>query len=458
MPQFAISVMSGTSYPPNPTALSRLADMFRGAMGQLGVKPESADLERWAVVIHSSMSGRGRSYHTVDHVFQVNGDNDAIGTLAILFHDTVYCEVDGGLPRALVPVLGDALYVKGDHVELGEFDPSRGVLRALVTRIFGFEPGQRVTFRSGLNELASALLAARTLRSHLDLRTLAEVVTCIEATIPFRDQNAEELLAARLAEADREHSLGLGAEGVERAVSRAVEVANRDVANFAYEDPASFLSHTWEILPETNPTLRAPAYTLGEYRLAMSKMQGFLGSLEATRVFRVFRDTPNGPDLASLHRRATTNLQRGVRYLRQKVLAARLLESLAQLTGGDAPVSLFMGDLPADSRSRRLEDMLSDAPELAEDVDPSVYRLLLEGREKESGFDLRHSPLASRLYAHLGDARSDEVLAQEDGWALLEALPQAIVVSVTRATASLATTREQKLLKIASRLAQSDDA
>ncbi|HHH28836.1 MAG TPA: hypothetical protein ENK57_10900, partial [Polyangiaceae bacterium] len=241
--------MSGTS--PNPTALSRLADMFRDAMSDLGQTPELADLERWAVVIHSSMSGRGRSYHTVDHVFQVGEGNDAIGTLAILFHDTVYCEVDGGIPRALEPALADALHIDGDHVELGEFDPEASVFRALVARIFGFEPGQRVTFQSGLNELASALLAARTLQTHLDMRTIAEVVTCIEATIPFREQGAEEILATRLAQADVEHGLGLGEAGVDRAVRRAVEVANRDIANFAYEDPAAFLSHTWEILPET---------------------------------------------------------------------------------------------------------------------------------------------------------------------------------------------------------------
>ncbi len=432
--------------------------MFREAMGELGVTPDSTDLERWAVVIHSSMSGRGRSYHTVDHVFQVNGGNDAIGTLAILFHDTVYCEVDGGLPRALEPALGDALHVDSDHVELDGFDPEKHVLRTLVTRIFGFEPGQRVTFQSGLNELASALLAARSLRSHLDLRTLAEVVTCIEATIPFRSPGVEEQLAERLAEADREHSLGLGEAGVERAVRRAVEVANRDVANFAYEDPASFLSHTWEILPETNPTLRAPAYTLGEYRHAMAKMEGFLGSITASCVFREFRGTPGEAELAVLHRRGTANLERGVRYLRQKVLAARFLESLAQLTGGDAPVSLFMGDLPFDARSRRLEDLLSHAPEPADDLDPAVYRLLLDGREKESGFDLRHSPLASRLYGHLGDARSDAVLAEEDGWPLLLALPKDIVIAVTRASATIATTRRDKLLEIADQLAQSDDA
>lgn len=446
--------MSGTSQPPGPNTLSRLAQVFRAAMEGLGKTPDDGHLEKWAVVIHSAMSGRGRSYHTVEHVFEVNGGGDPIGSLAILFHDTVYCEVDGGLPRGLKEVLGDALMVDGDHVELRPFDPQKDVLRALVARIFGFNPGQRVTFQSGLNELASALLAVRSLRSHLDLATLAQVVTCIEATIPFRPQEAEDLLAERLLKADEEHGLGLGEEGVERAVQRAVDVANRDIGNFAYEDPASFLSHTWEILPETNPTLRAPAYTLAEYREAMGKMKGFLDSLEAERVFRAFRGNPSPEELSELYARTTTNLERGSRYLRQKVLSARVLESLAMLTGGDAPVSLFMGDLPSESQSHSLGDLVPTTESVVDDTDPVVYRLLSKGRTKDSGFDLRHSPLAAHIYARLGDAASDRVLACEDGWPLLEALPVEIAIEIANAVAIIAETRTTKLHAVAAELAQ----
>jgi hypothetical protein len=403
-------------------------------------------------VIHSSMSGRGRSYHTVEHVFTVNGGADPIGSLAILFHDTVYCEVDGGLPRGLESQLGDLLRVDGAHVELRPFEPAEHPLRALVARIFGFQPGEAVTHQRGLNELASALLAVRSLASHLTPAGLAEVVTCIEATIPFRPQAAEEELAARLAEADREHGLGLGDDGVERAVRRAVEVANRDVGNFAYDDPAAFLSHTWEIIPESNPVLRLPAYTLAEYRAAMSRMLGFFGALSAERVFREFRGSPGTEELTGLRTRAATNLARGTRYLRQKVLAARMLESLAQLSGGDAPVSLFMGDLPFEAESHRLEQLLPQVPPSADDVDPVVFRLLRDGRNKESGFDLRHSPLATYIYAHLGDAASDRALAEEDGWPLLRAIAPAQVIEVARKSAQIATTRAAALEDIAATL------
>lgn len=431
--------------------LQRLVALFRSAMTELGKAPDETELERLGVLIHASMSGRGRSYHTVEHVFQVTGQVDAIGTLAMLFHDTVYCEVDGGLPQGLEVHLGDALRVDRSRVELNPFDPGEDVLRGLVAHLFGFTPGQPVTPQSGLNELASALLAVRALRPHLTTRELAEVVACIEATIPFRPPHAEEALAARLTAADLAHGLGLGAEGVEAAVRRAVRVANDDVGNFAFEDGAAFLSHTWEILPENNPTLRMPAYTIGEYRVAIGKMAGFLGSLAPERVFRAFRGAPAADALELLRARARANLARGTRYLRQKLLSARLLQALANATGGDAPISLFMGDLPGMGDSLRLQDLLPPPPDrVAEDVCSDVVRLLVEGRKKESGFDLRNSPLAAYLYLRLGGAESDRMLALGDD-ALLDGLPEHIVGEVATACARMAPTRAAMLTQLAAR-------
>ncbi len=441
----------GQRRPTAPT-LQRLVAMFRAAMADLGKAPSEADLEQWAVLIHSSMSGRGRSYHTVEHVFQVSRGADAIGALAILFHDTVYCEVDGGLPRGLESHLRDALRVEHVRVELDSFDPDEDPLRALVARLFGFTPGQAVTFQTGLNELASALLAVRSLRSHLTMRELAEVVACIEATIPFRGAGCEDALATRLADADLAHGLGLGVDGVEAAVQRAVRVANEDVGNFAFEDGAAFLGHTWEILPETNPTLRMPAYTLGEYRVAMTRMAGFLGSLVPERVFRGYRGVPDEAELARLCAAAAINLTRGTRYLRQKLLSARFLEALAMASGGDAPVTLFMGDLPGSHDTLRLEHLLPGPPDpTALDVSDDVLRLLVEGRKKDSGFDLRNSPLAAYLYVRLGDAESDRLLALQQGEALLEAMPAAIVTEVATACARIASTRAEALHRIAGR-------
>lgn len=432
--------------------------MFRSAMAELDKTPADAELENWAVLVHASMSGRGRSYHTVEHIFdvaQTAPPPDAIDTLAVLFHDAVYFEVDGGLPRGLSAHLGDAFEADGETIELGSFDPQSDRIRALVALLFGLTPGEAITRPKGLNELASALLAARMLRDHLSLRQLAELVACIEATISFRPQDAEEKLAERLAVADSTYGLGMGPEGVADAVRRAVRVANRDLANFAFEDAGAFLSHTWELLPEVNPPLRMPAYTLSEYREALARMERFLNGLDPERVFRHWGGEPSEERLAELRARSRTNLSRGLRYLRQKLLSARVLETLATLSGGDAPVSLLMGDLPDARPSLRLEQLLPEPGPPAPDVDDVLLRLLAEGRRREVAFDLRHSPLAAYMYARMGEAESARVLAKPDGWPLLEALPPGMVAEITRACAEVAPTRAERLNAIARRIAAS---
>src|SRR5690606_36510708 len=108
---------------------------------------------------------------------------------------------------------------------------------------------------------------------------------------------------------------------------------------------------------------------------------------------------------------------------------------------------------PNETEGLRLEQLLPpvETP-YAADADPDVLRLLAEGRKKESCFDLRHSPLAAHLYAHLGDAASDRALDAEDGWPLIEALPKERVVELAEGCARVAPTRAAALQAIVDRL------
>ena len=74
--------MSQPSQSDGPTTLARLAEMFRVAMGGLEQTVDAADLEKWSVVIHSSLSGRGRSDHTVEHVFTVKNEGNGLLQIA----------------------------------------------------------------------------------------------------------------------------------------------------------------------------------------------------------------------------------------------------------------------------------------------------------------------------------------------------------------------------------------
>ena len=95
--------------------------------------------------------------------------------------------------------------------------------------------------------------------------------------------------------------------------------------------------------------------------------------------------------------RAGRNIETAREYLRIKLVAQAILEALAELTGGDAPLTLFMGDLPHEgARPQRLEDFLPDTPIPGwVEVETPVYKLLAAGRRGELGFDLKTAPTCS---------------------------------------------------------------
>ena len=336
------------------TSIQRLVVECARGLEALGVAakgridPEA--LEALAVLIYGSMSGRGRSFHTVDHVFELCHEATPLQTLAALFHDAVYVQVDGGLAPEHQTLLGDAVVGEGGAWRLRGADaPRRDPLREMVLALFAFEPGQIVSPFGGLNEYLSALLAVRSLARHLSWARLAQVAACIEATIPFRDPRQDSLaaLAARLSEVDERFGLGLGEEAVRGTVHQACGLANRDVTNFAQVDVARFLDATWMLLPETNVPLRLRRrYTLSDYRRAIETMEGFLTGLDPGRIYRSYEGRPDLDRLEVLRQAAARNLDASSRYMQAKLVASALLESLALRTGGDAPIALFMGDLP----------------------------------------------------------------------------------------------------------------
>lgn len=405
--------------------LERLTDLITGALERLGASATGREIAEWSALVHSCMSGHGRRFHDMEHVFKIAATVDPIEQLAAVFHDTVYYQIDGGLPDAVKNRIGFAL---------GEVD-SAGVLHALpddelatlVAAIFGFTPDPGMSTSSGLNEILSALLALRCLGETSSLAQSAAICACIEATIPFRTSTTSstaEALFERLSRANQTFDLGMSDEQLVTAIHRAVDLANRDVGNFARADIIAFLDDTWELLPESNDALRSASnYTVTEYRIALSGMRQFFVKLDAERIFRAFRDRPDRKTIADWTRQARRNIQLSLRYLSTKVVTAWLLQFIAELTGGDAPIALFMGTLQRDSdgpvtvpqHTRRLEALLPDTPpETADDVHDDVLALLTVGRARDSGFDLRHAPLTAFLYRAMGDAAIGRVLLDLD--------------------------------------------
>ncbi len=75
---------------------------YTEAFEALQLTVEGKKLEEMAVLIHRAMTVQARHYHNLEHVFGFVDPDNPIQTLAGLYHDIVYYQVDQGfLPEIL---------------------------------------------------------------------------------------------------------------------------------------------------------------------------------------------------------------------------------------------------------------------------------------------------------------------------------------------------------------------
>ena len=441
----------------------RLINVFHESFDRLGVQVGLGVLEDQAVLIHKAMTVQTRNYHNLEHVFKLIDEENPIQTLAALYHDIVYYQVDLGFLPQIQTIISPYILERDESFLLVEFPEPDDDLFDLTLTVFGMQPGRWLTPADGLNEFLSALVMTKKLKGILPEAELLKIALCIEATIPFRGTTASGddhtyMLEQRGLQAAEKHHLAINRTEVEQAVKVAVKFANRDVENFAETDVSCFLDTTWKLLPELNVPLRSSdVYTIREYRLALQGMESFLSSLCPEVVFHQYRGVPTDAAYQQMVQRAGSNIETACDYLRVKLVAQAILEALAEQTGGDAPLSLFMGDLPHEgARPQRLENFLPETPipnwvdELA-----AVYKLLAAGRRGEVGYDLKTAPTSLFLYRNLkpeaiirllelayqmfaGRLSTSEFLAEVE---------PAVRVAIARACSEMVFTRRQLLLK-----------
>lgn len=296
-------------------------------------------------------------------------------------------------------------------------------------------------------------------------RDLLRMTLCIEATIPFRTFSAEgmshfQVLEKRLKEISQRFGLHLTEYEVIETIKTAVVFANKDIENFAESNSARFLSNTWKLLPETNVGLRLPdVYSIATYRQALVRMEGFFTSLDPDTVFNQYQGQPPDEEFQQMTRHAHNNIKIAREYLQIKILGTTIIEALARATGGDAPLSLFLGDLPREGASiKRLEYFL---PELENaswvDQHSVIYTLLETGRYGDVGFDMKNSPLSlfvyrsvppERISLYMQAAREffSGALSPHD---FLMKLDPEVVQPIARASAVMVFTRRDALLSYA---------
>jgi hypothetical protein len=331
--------------------------------------------------------------------------------------------------------------------------------------LFDFSPGQKLSTHSGSNEFLSALVMAKRLEKLVPEKILLQATAYIEATIPFRGNNETgispfETLAQRVTEISKAYQIPMKTAEVDDTICGAVVFANQDVDSFAEKDVSVFLDGTWKLLPETNETLRSGRiYSIKEYRRALEKMRSFLGNLDPENVFHRYQGVPAESEFRQMVKQAYQNIATAREYLCLKMLSIAILEALADLTGGDAPLSLFMGDIQRNGEDTQRYENYLPKPDGFKNIDRSsvIYKLLEAGRASDTNFDMRNSPLAFFLYNQLSQDQISNLLSNAkemfDGKleprAFLEKLDASLVATVAKACAATVMTRAEKLYTIA---------
>jgi hypothetical protein len=451
--------------------INRFIQLFADAFGALHTDVSMHEIEHLAMLVHSAMENKHRAYHASGHVFHMCEGMNPRQVLAALFHDVVYYQLDGGFPHQAATLLEPVVRHENDALVL-EAIAGHDTALQLCADIFGFKPGQTLPLFGGMNEFLSAAVAVRLLQPHVPLCDLIAIVACIEATVPFRGIDPEGrdfpfLLAGRIREQSRKLPGPLSHEEIEQHVAQAmldaIQIANRDVDGFAEPNPGKFLSVTWQLIEESNaPLATVGVYTLQDYRGALSRMEKFLSGLNPENIFHQYGHFPDAAEFARLNEAARKNLALSCEYLGAKIASIAVIEALAMETGGNCPVSMFLGDIHSPyGKPDRVEDHLP-AVNTAADIKPELLQVLEQGRAQESNNDLTSSPLTTFIYRCLGHEASLQALQQSKrmfagglpALEFLKSLNPGMIRAITDACAKIAISRRESLLQLQSKLAQ----
>lgn len=329
---------------------SQCEQMLRSAIAQLGFEVEDKEIINISELIVEAMGGNFRYFHTFEHIIMVSYLTEPLLTLAGLFHDLVYINVDGKIPFNLCPYLtpyvrekqGD-LWVKDDLLsEDGD------KLLSIILAIFGLNRGENLTKFRGINEFLSGLIASELLREILPLSLITRLLVIIELTIPFRFNSLDDnksipyQLQNRLETVNDNFQLGLSQEEVVNTVMLGVKFANLDVSGFASADKIEFLNNTWLLLPETNHTLQnLTDLTIKDYCLALYKTSQFISSLSPHSIFQCYQGYPSITEINNLINQSKLNLDITKFYLNSQLIGLTILWALSTPLSPSLSLSFF---------------------------------------------------------------------------------------------------------------------
>jgi hypothetical protein len=442
---------------------------FQSALDQLQVRCRPEQLESWILGIFYAMTARSRNFHQLDHVLTVGRGLQPLQVIAALYHDVVYFQVDQNFTPFVQQRIKDVLEVRENRFYLRPEIPDPKV--GLVRDIFEFSPGQEIAVFGGMNEFLSSVVAIHNLGPYLTDTQVAGIAACIRATVPFQGPDASGRsfpmrIGSAIERVSRRGEWGLSSATIDDLVRQAVEVGNADVANFGNEDLSVFLDNTWKLLPEANPALfSVGSYTIKSYRMSMEKMEKFMSQLNPEYVFHEYRGSPDAQTFVSMKKAAVSNINQAVEYLQAKLVSMAVLEGIAELTGGDAPVVLLAGASKEDDPSTmQIQDFLNEPRSYRLDtfsgINEAVYHVLNVGRNSATHFDSKASPLAAFIYAVLGreglpscfDSAQRAFQSGVSWMEFLQSFPGTLMKEIVEAVATISVVRKDRCLQLAKQL------
>lgn len=329
-------------------SLSQCRHIFQSAMTALGVFLREEKIDEISELIMEGLTGKWRYFHTFDHILMLTNTGDPFITLAGLFHDLVYLQIDEKIVFNYTPYLNPFIIETKNGFFIKSSPTYQDKCFSIVLKIFNLNLGDSLSQFKGQNEFLSALMAAKILQPYLPLSLITRIVTMIELTIPFRQTKNEnetipQQLQKRLEIVNQEFNLDLSQANIITTICQAVKLANLDVAGFASLHVKDFLKNTWLLLPETHHSLSdSQKYTIQDYRLALENTNKFINFISPNLVFHRYHHQPDFMTFQELINNCQNNLHISKLYLQIKLTSIAILEALSLHFCPNIPLSFLL--------------------------------------------------------------------------------------------------------------------
>lgn len=380
--------------------------LFEDALNGIGANVSPRELESLAVFVQRHMDGRSRHYHGLSHIFDLAEGGTPVIILGAIYHDIIQLNADTGYSPHVASRLEPYIEVREGKRYIKQFSSSEHLFADMALTIFSRQRGQEVSLTPGSNEFLSALVAIAEIGKFMNVYNMLEILACIEATIPFRipEKGAPlfQVLEAKVQQVDRQLNLQLGNDKVVHIIQQAVALGNRDVFNFSDQIIENFMFNTWALLPETNVPMRFLRTILtSQYRKAIHGTLKFFEHLYPEIIFHEFKGYPTSAEYKKLLANTAGNLTVSKEYFGAILYSCTLIESISALTGGEVPLSLFLGDVADVGERCSSSAFVYPKIKSSSTFDQTVYDLLYHGGERDGRCLFSGFPVAAYVYGSL---------------------------------------------------------